>query len=103
MRETVNTRLPPSVTEVSAIEIPDWSLSRMVPAPVASVMVSASLLLTSCAAESTTVNASGGSTIALSTTGMVMVAVVAPAGMMTVALVAPVKSVPATALPLTVL
>jgi hypothetical protein len=75
----------------------------MVAAPVASVMISAPLLPESCAVESTTVNASGLSTIASSTTGMVMVAVVTPAGMVMVAFVAPMKSEPATALPLTVL
>ena len=48
-------------------------------------------------------NASGVSKTASFSTVMVMMAVVEPAGMMTVPLVTPVKSLPAIALPLTVL
>ena len=79
-----------------------WS-SMMLPVPSASVMASGSLLVSRLAAERWTVKASGVSKMASLSTGMVMMAVVAPAGMVTVTPVAPVKSVPATALPLTVL
>ena len=54
-------------------------------------------------AERWTVNASGVSKTASLRHVMVMVAVVGPARMVTVPSLAPVKSVPATALPLTVL
>ena len=58
MRETVNTRLPPSVTEVSAIEIPDWSLSRMVPVETASPSVGVASGLAPCGFVSVTVTVS---------------------------------------------
>src|SRR5262249_32602876 len=79
------------------------SLSIIVAAPVAWAMISEPLLSTSCAVERTTLNASELSTMASSTTGMVMVAGVAPAGVGAGGFGAPLKSAPATALPSTVL
>ncbi|MNC95197.1 hypothetical protein D3C83_122540 [compost metagenome] len=75
----------------------------MLPVPVSVVISSGSLLSSSSAALSTTVNASGVSKIASSSTSITMSAVVSPARMVTVPLVTPVKSVPAAAPPSTVL
>ena len=73
----------------------------MLPVPSASVMPAARCGVELRGAERWTVNASGVSKTASFNTVMVMVAVVGPARMVTVPSVAPVKSVPATALPLT--
>ena len=92
MRETVNTRLPPSVTEVSAIEIPDWSLSRMVPVATASPSVGVASGLAPCGFVSVTVTVSSVSLMLSPTVATVMVFDSSPGAKVTVPESGPLRS-----------
>ena len=93
---TVNTRSPPSVTEVSAIEMVALSLSRMV--PVATELPSTGATSSPCGLDSVTVTVSSISSMASPTVPTVMVWLVEPAAKVTVPLVRPLMS-PDSALP----